>query len=111
DETLVGLLRPDTSARLAWHQRQGHQVVLVSASLGAYLRPLAERLGLDGVLCTDGVVGADGRYTGDLRDGNCRGPEKQRRLAEWMFANGVADAPVWAYGDSTGDREMLAAAR
>src|SRR5690606_5233735 len=45
--TLPPLLRPEMVARVRWHQRAGHAVVIVSASLGAYLRPLAERLGLD----------------------------------------------------------------
>ena len=44
-----GWLRSDTPKRLAWHQREGHKVVLVSASLGAYLHPLGELLGVDGV--------------------------------------------------------------
>ena len=45
-------------------------------------------------------------------DGNCRGPEKARRLLAWLDANhGGRDAvELWAYGDSPGDRELLAAA-
>jgi len=104
------MLRDDTLARLRWHQAQGHHVVLVSASLGAYLHPLATSLGIDGVLCTEAVVGVDDRYTGALIGVNCRGPEKARRLHEWMAANGLGQATLWAYGDSTGDRELLLAA-
>ena len=54
-------LRDDTPARLAWHSAQGHRVVLVSASLAPYLRPLGDLLGADAVLCSDAVVGADHR--------------------------------------------------
>jgi phosphatidylglycerophosphatase C len=100
-------MRTDTVARLHWHRAQGHDVVLVSASLGVYLRPLAERLGVEHVIGTEVVVGPDGRCTGDLEGGNCRGPEKARRLARWL--DGSA-AHVVAYGDSAGDRELLAAA-
>src|SRR6185503_7338452 len=49
---LVNWLRPDTMRRLRWHQQAGHRIVLVSASLAAYLRPLALRLGIEDVLCT-----------------------------------------------------------
>ena len=44
--------------------------------------------------------------------GNCRGPVKARRLLAWLDANhGGRDAvELWAYGDSPGDRELLAAA-
>jgi len=103
-------LRPDTPRRLAWHQDEGHRVVLVSASLGAYLYPLADLLGVEDVLCTEAVVGDDGRYTGAMVGANCRGPEKVRRLRSWMADAGLADATLWAYGDSAGDRELLACA-
>ena len=104
------MLRDDTLARLRWHQEQGHRIVLVSASLGAYLHPLAASLRLDHVICTEAVVGSDGRYTGEMIGGNCRGPEKARRLHEWMDRTGLRRATVWAYGDSRGDRELLLAA-
>lgn len=105
-----GKLRPDTLARLRWHQREGHTVVFVSASLGAYLHPLASMLGVDAVMCSDAVVGPDGRYTGEMTGANCRGPEKERRLREWLRTNDLDDAVLWAYGDSAGDRELLLAA-
>lgn len=97
-------LRPDTLARLRWHQREGHRTALVSASLDPYLLPLGASLGVDDVVCTELEVGSDGRFTGGLVDGNCRGPEKVRRLAARF---GRADV-VYAYGDSAGDRELLA---
>jgi phosphatidylglycerophosphatase C len=100
-------MRPDSLARLAWHRRQGHQVVLVSASLDAYLRPLGERLGVDGVLCATLDVGSDGNLTGRLVGENCRGAEKVARLDAWLAGR---DVELWAYGDSAGDRELLARA-
>ena len=107
----AGWLRADTPARLEWHQQQGHRVVLVSASLGAYLHPLGAMLGVDGVLCTEADLGADGRFTGELAGPNCRGAEKVRRLRQWLTAMNLEDAELWAYGDSAGDRELLAVAR
>lgn len=100
-------LRPDTLARARWHAGQDHEVVVVSASPEPYLLPLAERLGFRGVLATRLEVGADGRLTGRLVGGNVRGPEKVRRLREWL---GDGEVFLWAYGDSDGDRELLAAA-
>jgi len=103
---LVNWLRPDTLRRLRWHQRSGHRTVLVSASLAAYLRPLALRLGVDDVLCTDSTRAGD-RY-GDRLDGpNCRAGEKRRRLDLWLEEQRLDHAEVWAYGDSAGDRELL----
>ncbi len=106
---LVNWLRPDTLRRLRWHQQSGHRTVLVSASLAAYLRPLALRLGIDDVLCTDSIRSGD-RYGDRLNGLNCRADEKRRRLDQWLEEQRWVNAEVWAYGDSAGDRELLARA-
>ncbi|MFM7252856.1 MAG: HAD-IB family hydrolase [Ilumatobacteraceae bacterium] len=103
-------LRSDTVARLRWHQQSGHLVVLVSASLGQYLRPLGRRLGVDGVLCTEPGTTGDGEFADGLDGGNCRAAEKVRRLESWLADRGITAASLWAYGDSSGDRELLARA-
>jgi phosphatidylglycerophosphatase C len=103
-------LREDTPARLRQHRDAGHRVVLVSASLEHYVEPLGELLGADAVLCTRLEVDAAGRLTGSLLGANCRGPEKERRLREWLTREGVQQAFLWAYGDSAGDAALLAMA-
>jgi phosphatidylglycerophosphatase C len=109
-EVASGRLRADTTARLRRHRELGHTVILASASLDAYLAPLGELLDVDGVVCTRLQRGPDGRLTGRLVGANCRGPEKARRVAEWLDQAGLADAVLWAYGDSAGDDELLDAA-
>jgi phosphatidylglycerophosphatase C len=103
-------LRPDVVDRLGWHRDGGHDVVLVSASFGVYVRPLGETLDVTGVVATELVVDVDGRCTGDLLGGNCRGEAKLRRLHAWLddHRGGRAAVEVWAYGDSPGDRDLLA---
>jgi phosphatidylglycerophosphatase C len=103
-------LRPGTVGRMRWHREAGHDVVLVSASFGCYLRPVGELLGVDAVLATELEVGGGGRLTGELVDGNCRGAEKRRRLHAWLDGRhgGRSRVELWAYGDSPGDRELLA---
>lgn len=106
-------LRADTVARLQWHLEQGHRVAIVSASYEQYVRVVADVLGGDAhaveVLATRLHI-ADGVCTGRLHGSNCRGPEKVRRLEAWLSDRGWTrdDVVVHAYGDSTGDREMLA---
>jgi len=97
-------LRPDTLARAEDHLRRGHRVVVVSASPAVYLEPLAARLGFDAALATRLEVDQGGRVTGRMLGGNCRGPEKVTRLDAWLDGD---DPPVFAYGDSAGDRELL----
>ena len=106
-DVLTAHLRPDVVARAEWHRAQGHERVIVSASFATYLHPVAECLGFDAVLATELELGGDGRLTGELAGPNVRGAEKVRRLDAWI---GDAPATVWAYGDSSGDRELLARA-
>jgi len=111
EELAAGRLRADTPGRLRWHVEQGHRVVLVSASYDVYLHGLAAALGAEAVLSTRLSVG-DGVCTGLLDGANCRGPEKVARLHAWLAEQGLtrADITLWAYGDSNGDRELLAEA-
>jgi phosphoserine phosphatase len=51
-----------------------------------------------------------GLLTGRLLGANCRGPEKARRVRAWISDAGLEGAVLWAYGDSPGDAELLAAA-
>ncbi|HEX3424640.1 MAG TPA: HAD-IB family hydrolase [Acidimicrobiales bacterium] len=110
-EQLATRIRPRMAERVLWHRRQGHRLVMVSASFELYLVPLGRVLGFDAVLATGLDVGPDGRLTGRLKGVNVRGPEKAVRLRHWLSAE-FRERPyqLWAYGDSAGDRELLAMA-
>ena len=102
-----GWLRSDVAARMRWHQEQGHVVILVSASLGSYLHPLGDLLEVDAVLCTE-MEEVDGILTGKLEGKNCRGEEKASRIQKWCEGAGIdVEDLVYAYGDSSGDVQML----
>jgi phosphatidylglycerophosphatase C len=102
-------LRRDTLRSLRSHQAAGDHIVLVSASFEVYLHPLAALLGVENVLGAR-LASDDGVLTGDLDGPNCRGPEKVRRLHDLLDDRfGGRDAvELIAYGDSAGDRELLA---
>lgn len=106
-EVLDRHLRPEAVERADWHRTQGHRLVIVSASLAVYLRPIAEHLRFDAVLATELEADDDGRLTGNIVGDNVRGPEKARRLDRWL--DGTTPF-VWAYGDSSGDKELWARA-
>jgi phosphatidylglycerophosphatase C len=112
DDVVAHHLRPDVVERVGWHRDQGHGLVIVSASFTSYLDPIAARLGFSAVLASELAVGDDGRLTGELVRPNVRGAEKVRRLDEWLGATAPDAGPafVWAYGDSAGDRDLLARA-
>jgi phosphatidylglycerophosphatase C len=101
---LAGRIRPEMTERLAWHGRQGHRRVLVSASLAVYLEPFGQRAGLDEVIATRLETGPGGVLTGRMDGPNVRAEQKMLLL---RAALGPGPVEVWAYGDSAGDREML----
>jgi len=101
---LARTLRPEMRARLEWHRAQGHEVVIVSASLDVYLEPVAHELAVDALLCTKLEVDEHGRCTGRMLGGNCRGEAKAVRLREHV---GDGELTLYAYGDSSGDDAML----
>jgi HAD superfamily hydrolase (TIGR01490 family) len=108
-------LRPEVQGRLEWHRKQGHRVVIVSASPELYVRAAGELLGADGSLATRLQVGGGGLLTGRYEGQNCRGAEKYARLVGWLRSEGLhtagaAQPVLWAYGNSRGDLRLLHAA-
>lgn len=101
------LLNPKAVACLRWHQSQGHQTIVVSASLEAYLVPFAAAMGIDHALGTR-LIHLSDRLTGYIDGQNCYGPEKVTRLQTLL--GDLEQYCIYAYGDSRGDLELLAAA-
>lgn len=103
--------RPRVIERLEWHLRQGHDVVIVSASPQIYVEVVAEHLNVAAGIGTRLAVDPLGKLTGGYLGKNCRGREKLRRLSEWIESAHSSEPPViYAYGNSRGDRRMLRAA-
>lgn len=105
-ERLPALLRPRAVNAISWHLSEGHAVYIVTASAENWVRPWAETLGVP-------VLGSrlevrDGRITGLLSGKNCNGDEKVCRIRESVKLTPYQ--AVYAYGDSPGDRQMLALA-
>ncbi|MGJ7527475.1 HAD family hydrolase [Variovorax sp. GB1P17] len=103
---LPKMIRPEMLERVREHKRRAHRLVLVSASPSLYLNVWAAQAGFDAVLATE-LEFIDDRFTGRLASPNCWGPQKVARLKQWL-GDGERPATVYAYGDSRGDREMLA---
>jgi phosphatidylglycerophosphatase C len=106
-------IRPEAATQIAGHRDAGDVIVIVSASFELYVRPLGALLGVDHVLATRLETAAGNGpdlFTGDLDGPNCRGPKKIRRLHAWLDEHhgGRRAVELVAYGDSPGDRELLA---
>ncbi len=103
--------RAEVLERVTWHLREGHDVVIVSASPQLYVEVVAEHLGVDGGLGTRLATDARGLLSGGYLGRNCRGKEKMRRLNAWIEERHPGlETTIYAYGNSRGDRRMLRAA-
>lgn len=94
--------------KLRWHQQQGHRCILISANLDIFLQPWAEKMQFDDLICSQLAFDPQGKATGKLSGVNCWGPEKVRRLLSILGPKDNFE--LYAYGDSRGDKELLALA-
>ncbi|MDE6417932.1 MAG: HAD-IB family hydrolase, partial [Duncaniella sp.] len=96
-----------TVAKLREHLSEGHEVLIVTASIPAWVSPWASKFGNVRVLGTIPEVDSEGRLTGRFATPNCHGAEKIKRVREAIPDFDSAES--WGYGDSAGDDEMLEA--
>ncbi len=107
DQVWDRFMRPDALACWEdWGKKGAHRVI-VTASPALTVAPFARRLGAEALLGTELALDPDGRITGAFVGENCRGEEKVERLIRAYGPDAVLEA---AYGDTSGDAEMLARA-
>jgi len=102
-QQLNNIIRPEAMKRLIWHQKQGHKVVIVSASMECWLRGWCNKNKIE--LIATVLEVSQGKLTGRFASKNCNGLEKVYRvqLALDLSLYGC----IYVYGDSQGDQDML----
>jgi HAD superfamily hydrolase (TIGR01490 family) len=90
---------------IALHQALGRKVYIVSSSPEEVVRPLADRLGVDGVVATR-AESIDGKYTGKL-EFYCYREQKAEAIQQLAEAVGIDLSGSFAYSDSITDQPML----
>lgn len=97
------IVRPYAMERIQWHKKQGHKVIIVSASIECWLKLwcfkndiflIGTKLEIDNSI-----------LTGKFSTKNCYGMEKVCRIKQNFDLNKFDY--IYAYGDSRGDRQML----
>ena len=97
------ITRPKAIEKIAWHQKQGHKIVIVSASIENWLKKWCDQKNIE-LIATQLEI-KDGKVTGKFSTKNCYGIEKVKRVKERYNLSEYSD--IYAYGDSLGDKEML----
>ena len=89
------------------HQEKGDKIAIISASVPDWIRPWAQTIGIRLVEGTELEVKGQ-MLTGRFSTPNCKGSEKVRRLRR-LYPD-FASETLYVYGDSSGDKELLALA-
>ncbi len=105
-EWLENSIRTELLNHLLQAKLNGNTVAIVSASLGAWIRPWCEQHGFICISSEHEVL--EGVVTGRLATPNCYGDEKVRRIESEFNLADYCEIEAW--GNSRGDREMLAMA-
>lgn len=105
-QRLDKLIRPAALEKIKWHQAHGHTIYLVSASMETYLAPWCELNNIK--LLGSQVKSEQGKFPQKFSSPNCYGPEKAKRIQSEISLDSYNY--IYAYGDSRGDKEMLALA-
>ena len=85
------------------HKKRKDRVIVISASLGNWLKPWADHMKLE-LICTT-LEYKDGKFTGQFASPNCNGQEKVNRIKSYLDISEYS--PIFAYGNSSGDKPML----
>ncbi|MFV2005682.1 MAG: HAD family hydrolase [Gammaproteobacteria bacterium] len=98
-------LHLDAMSSIQRHLQQGHELVLLSASLDIYVEPLGKLLGFKHIICTRTTWEND--LLGDELDGgNCYGEIKVQKLKQWLGQRDDKCVSM-AYADHESDFSLL----
>lgn len=105
-EIIPSLIREKALKEIDKLKQAGAEVVIVSASPENWLRPWCATLNLP-LLATRLEVNKE-KITGKIKGSNCHGEEKVRRIREAYDLTQYNR--IYCYGDTSGDKPMLALA-
>jgi phosphatidylglycerophosphatase C len=103
---LPGLIRPGAMAEINSLKSSGFDVVVISASAGNWIREWTQSHSLK--LISSKLEVKNGLITGRIEGKNCHGEQKVVCILEQWDLKQYEE--IFAYGDSNGDKPMLALA-
>lgn len=96
-------VRKNALTKIKEHQESNDHIIVITASPNNWIENWTNEHALD--LISSKLEVIDGNLTGRLVGKNCKGPEKINRLK--LFTDLTQYDKIYAYGDSSGDKEML----
>jgi phosphatidylglycerophosphatase C len=105
-EALPSLLREEAVKKIQYHIQNNDRIVVVTASPYQWVEGWCNSMKIE-IIATRILI-KDGIITGKLDSLNCNNEEKVNRIREYLKIDD--HSPVYAYGNSSGDKPMLALA-
>lgn len=106
NEIIEPMVLPKAEALVRDHSRQGHTLLIITATNRFITAPIAKRLQIPNLLATEAEMEA-GRYTGKPTGIPCFQEGKVKRLATWLKEHNISLAESWFYSDSANDIPLL----
>ena len=100
-------VHPEVRELVGAHRRRGHTIVLTSSATPSQVRPIAEALGVDEVLCSEPQV-KDGRLTGELAGPAFVGEAAAEGVERFASSHGLDLGRSHAYASSDLGAPLLA---
>jgi len=98
-----GFVKQSARDRIRFHKDQNHDIAVVSASCSQWLKPWCDKNKL--ILISSRMEVINNRISGKLDGLNCKGQEKVDRIKAVFNLDDYQT--IYAYGDSSGDKQML----
>ena len=105
-EKLPSIIRPGAIAEIKKLQELGFEIVVVSASAENWIKKWSDKIGAQ--LIATQLETVDKVLTGKIKGQNCNGEEKAIRIRAAYDLSQYVE--IYCYGDSSGDKAMLALA-
>jgi HAD superfamily hydrolase (TIGR01490 family) len=102
-EKIDFITRKSAIARIEWHKKQKHRIIVVSASMENWLEVWCNKNNIELIATKLEVVNKV--ISGKFASKNCYGVEKVNRIKGIIDLNSYEY--IYAYGDSCGDKELL----
>ncbi len=99
------IIAPGSMDLLNHHRSAGRELVIITATNSFITRPIADLLGVEHLLGTDGEV-INGRFTGEIAGIPCFQGGKIEKLQAWLEGR-PAPTETWFYSDSINDAPLL----
>lgn len=106
EEKIRPIILPQAQDLLAWHQSQGHTLLIITATNRFITGPIAEMLGVNDLIATEPEI-RDGRYTGKVSGVPSYREGKVTRLKTWLKERALTLETSWFYSDSHNDIPLL----